>query len=128
MAEALASNATFVARSFAGDSKQVKELIKAALNHDGLAIIDIISPCVTFNNHDESHHSYTWSKNKEQRLHDFSYVPLEKEIIIKDFEPGTIKQVELHDGSKMMFEKLGEDYDPTDRAAAMQTSLTSKQR
>ncbi len=123
IAEALASNATFVARSFAGDANQVKELIKAALNHDGLAILDIISPCVTFNNHDASHHSYTWSKMKEQRLHDFSYVPLEREILIDEFEPGTVKQVELHDGSKMVLEKLSKDYDPTNRELAMQTVL-----
>lgn len=121
--EALASNATFIARSFAGDAKQVKELIKAALNHDGLAILDIISPCVTFNNHDQSHHSYTWSKNREQRLHDFSYIPVQEEIIIEDFPPGTIQQVELHDGSKMMFKKLSENYDPTNREEAMRTVL-----
>ena len=118
--EALASNATFVARSFAGDSKQVKELIKAALSHDGLAILDIISPCVTFNNHYDSRHSYSWGKEHEEPLHDFTYVPIEEEIILKEeFPEGTTRQVELHDGSTMVLKKLDRDYDPTDRWQAM---------
>ncbi len=119
--EALASNATFVARSFAGDSKQVKELIKAALSHDGLAILDIISPCVTFNNHYESRHSYTWGKEHEEPLHDFTYVPIEEEIILQEeFPQGSTMQVELHDGSSMVLKKLEREYDPTDRWQAMQ--------
>ena len=63
--EAITSNATFVGRSFAGDPKQVKELIKAALNHNGVAILDIVSPCVTFNNQENAFHSYTWGKDHE---------------------------------------------------------------
>ncbi|MBN2501639.1 MAG: 2-oxoacid:ferredoxin oxidoreductase subunit beta [Anaerolineales bacterium] len=119
--EALASNATFVARSFAGDSKQVKELIKAALSHDGLAILDIISPCVTFNNHYDSRHSYSWGKEHEEPLHDFTYVPIEDEIILQEeFPQGSTMQVELHDGSSMVLKKLDRDYDPTDRWQAMQ--------
>lgn len=118
--EALASNATFVARSFAGDAKQVKELLKAALRHDGLAVLDIISPCVTFNNHDQSRHSYKWSKEHEEALHDFTFVPMEEEIIFKEeFPEGTSKQVELHDGSHMVLKKVARDYDPTDRWQAM---------
>jgi 2-oxoglutarate ferredoxin oxidoreductase subunit beta len=118
--EALASNATFVARSFAGDSKQVRELIKAALNHDGLAILDIISPCVTFNNHYDSRHSYSWGKEHEEPLHDFTYVPIEEEIILQEeFPEGSTRQVELHDGSTMVLKKVERDYDPTDRWEAM---------
>ncbi len=71
--EALVSNATFVARSFAGDPKQVKELIKAALSHNGIAVLDIISPCVTFNNKDDTAHSYAWGKEHEVALHELSY-------------------------------------------------------
>lgn len=115
--EALVSNATFVARSFAGDPKQVKELIKAAMSHNGIAVLDIISPCVTFNNDDESMHSYAWGKDHEVRLHDISFlpVPARDEITIEDFEEGTSRDVELHDGSIIKLMKLEADYDPTDR-------------
>ena len=72
--EALASNATFVARSFAGNPKQVKELLKAALSHNGIAVLDIISPCVTFNNQADAFHSYSWGKDHEAPLHDITYI------------------------------------------------------
>ena len=68
--EALISNASFIARSFAGNPKQVKELIKAAYAHKGLAVLDIISPCVTFNNNEDAHYSYAWGKDHEAPLHD----------------------------------------------------------
>ena len=116
--EALVGNATFVARSFAGDPKQVKEIIKAALHHDGIAVLDIISPCVTFNNTDESIHSYAWGKEHEVALHDLSYVPPAEEILV-DYQPGEATAVTMHDGSKVFLKKLEQDYDPTDRAAAM---------
>jgi 2-oxoglutarate ferredoxin oxidoreductase subunit beta len=119
--EALVSNATFVARSFAGDPKQVKELIKAAMSHRGLAVLDIISPCVTFNNEDESMHSYAWGKDHEIRLHEIAYwpVPARDEITVEDFEEGTIRDVEMHDGSLIKLKKLEADYDPTDRWHAL---------
>ena len=119
--EAVVSNATFVARSFAGDPKQVKELIKAAMRHRGLAVLDIISPCVTFNNNDESMHSYAWGKDHEVRLHDISFypVPARDEITVEDFEEGTFRDVELHDGSMIKLKKLEADYDPTDRWHAL---------
>jgi 2-oxoglutarate ferredoxin oxidoreductase subunit beta len=113
--EALASNATFVARSFAGDPKQVKELIKAAFSHDGIAILDIISPCVTFHNQENSLHSYAWGKEHEIPLHELSYVARRDEITIEDFEEGTTREVVLHDGSQIILKKLEKDYDPTDR-------------
>ncbi len=119
--EAIVSNASFVARSFAGDPKQVKELIKAAMRHKGLAILDIISPCVTFNNQDESFHSYAWGKDHEVRLHDIAFlpVPARDEITVEDFEEGTFRDVELHDGSMIKLKKLESDYDPTDRWHAL---------
>jgi 2-oxoglutarate ferredoxin oxidoreductase subunit beta len=119
--EALASGATFVARSFAGDAGQVKELIKAALSHDGISVLDIISPCVTFNNRDESHHSYQWSKEHREMLHDFSYIPITEEIILDEFPEGTTQKVTMHDGAKVILKKLDRDYDPTDRIGAIQT-------
>lgn len=117
--EALVGNATFVARSFAGDPKQVKELIKAALSHHGIAVLDIISPCVTFNNRDTAAHSYAWGKDHEVALHELSFVPPAEEILI-DYAEGEAKEVTLHNGSKIILKKLARDYDPTDRTAAMQ--------
>ena len=116
--EALAANATFVARSFAGDPKQVKELIKAAFSHNGIAVIDIISPCVTFHNHDDSIHSYAFGRDHEAPLHEISFVPARDEITIEDYEEGTTREVELHDGSMVVLKKLEKDYDPTDRGQA----------
>jgi 2-oxoglutarate ferredoxin oxidoreductase subunit beta len=116
--EALVGNATFVARSFAGDPKQAKELIKAALHHNGIAVIDIISPCVTFNNRDQSVHSYAWGKEHEVALHELAYVPPAEEIMV-EYGAGEVKQVTMHDGSKVILKKLDLDYDPTDRARAM---------
>jgi 2-oxoglutarate ferredoxin oxidoreductase subunit beta len=118
--EALAANATFIARSFAGDSKQVKSLIKAALSHNGLAILDIISPCVTFNDGDDARHSYAWNREHQEPLHDFTFVPVEEEIILdEDFPAGSTYTVTMHDGAKIVLKKLNRDYDPTDRWNAM---------
>lgn len=116
--EALAANATFVARSFAGDPKQVKELIKAAFSHRGIAVLDIISPCVTFHNHEDSLHSYSFGKERETPLHEITYVPPREEITIEDFEEGTARDVVLHDGSNIMLKKLDKEYDPTNRQEA----------
>ncbi|MBT3315000.1 MAG: 2-oxoacid:ferredoxin oxidoreductase subunit beta [Anaerolineae bacterium] len=118
--EAMASNATFVARAFAGNPKQVKTLIKAALHHNGTAILDIISPCVTFNNADDSLHSYAWGRENKTPIHDLSFIPARDEIMIEDFEEGTTQDVIMHDGSKVRLQKLERDYDPTDRIAAVQ--------
>ena len=119
--EALASKATFVARSFAGDPKQVKELIKAALSHDGIAVLDIISPCVTFNNLENAVHSYTWGKDHEAPLHEISFVPALDEIELPgEFEAGTVREVTMHDGSTVVLKKLEKDYDPADRGKAFQ--------
>jgi len=116
--EALVGNATFVARSFAGDPKQVKELIKAALSHHGIAILDIISPCVTFNNKDDTVHSYAWGKEHEVALHELSFVPPAEEILV-EYAPGDAKEVTMHDGSKIILKKLEHDHDPSNRAEAL---------
>ncbi|MEW6028780.1 MAG: 2-oxoacid:ferredoxin oxidoreductase subunit beta [Chloroflexota bacterium] len=117
--EAIASNATFVARSFAGNPKQVKELIKAAIAHHGIAVLDIISPCVTFNNQENAYHSYTWGKDHEAPLHELSFIPARDEIMIEDIEPGETREVTLHDGSMIVLKNLEKDYNPTHRWEAL---------
>jgi 2-oxoglutarate ferredoxin oxidoreductase subunit beta len=117
--EALTSNATFVARSFAGNPRQVKELLKAGLAHDGIAVIDIISPCVTFNNQSNAFHSYSWGKDHEAPLHDITYIAPRNEIILEEeMREGEIREVELHDGAIVVLKNLEQDYDPTKRSEA----------
>lgn len=111
--EAIVANATFVARSFAGDPKQVKELIKAAISHRGIAVLDIISPCVTFHNQDTSLHSYVGGREHEMPLHELSFVPAREEVTVEDFDEGEVRDVELHDGSMLRLKKIDKDYDPT---------------
>jgi 2-oxoglutarate ferredoxin oxidoreductase subunit beta len=117
-AVAITLGCSFVARSFSGDGKQVVPLIKAAIAHRGTAILDIISPCVTFNDHDGSTKSYSWVKDHEESIADVSFIPFFEEVHV-DYEPGTVRDVELHDGSHILLKKLGEDHDPSDRRAAM---------
>ena len=107
----------FVARSFSGDTQQVRTLLKAAMAHSGTAVLDIISPCVTFNNHDASTKSYTHHKKHEFHLQDPSFVPHFEHIDI-DYEAGTTQEVKMHDGSTLFLKKLVEDYDPTDKHQA----------
>ncbi|MEK6588921.1 MAG: 2-oxoacid:ferredoxin oxidoreductase subunit beta [Chloroflexota bacterium] len=116
--EAIVANCGFVARSFAGDPKQVPELIKAALSFEGTAVLDIISPCVTFNNRDESTKSYGWGREHQDPIHDVTFVPKFEEIQV-EYEPGEVIQVKFHDGSTLVLKKLDLDYDPTNRMAAI---------
>lgn len=117
-AEAIAADCGFVARSFAGDAKQVRELIKAAMSYEGTAVIDIISPCVTFNNEDESTKSYAYGKDKEERIQEIQFIQAYEEVVV-DYEPGTEQIVKLHDGPTIKLRKLERDYDATDRWAAI---------
>ena len=118
--EALVSNATFIARSFAGNPKQVKELLKAAFAHNGIAVLDIISPCVTFNNHHSAYHSYSYGKEHETPIHDITYVPPRNEIILEEeMKAGEIREVAMHDGSVVVLKNLEKDYDPTNRFETM---------
>ncbi|HEX6350210.1 MAG TPA: 2-oxoacid:ferredoxin oxidoreductase subunit beta [Candidatus Dormibacteraeota bacterium] len=117
-AVALTLGCSFVARSFSGDGKQLVPLIKAAIAHRGMALLDVISPCVTFNDHDGSTKSYSWVKEHDEEIHDVSFIPFFEEIAV-DYEPGTAVSVEMHDGSHLVLKKLGEDYDPTDRMQAL---------
>ena len=118
--EAVISNATFVARSFAGNAKQVKELLKAAFAHNGLAVLDIISPCVTFNNNEDSHYSYPWGKEHEAPLHDITYIPPRTEIMLEEeLKAGEVREVTLHDGSVIVLKNLENSHDPTNRFEAL---------
>ncbi len=118
--EALASNATFVARSFAGNPKQVKELIKAAFSHDGIAVIDIISPCVTFNNQLNAFHSYTWGKDHEEPLQEISYIAPRSEITLeREMAEGEVREVAMHDGSVVILKNLEKGYDTSSRYEAL---------
>jgi 2-oxoglutarate/2-oxoacid ferredoxin oxidoreductase subunit beta len=117
--EALVSDATFIARSFAGDAKQVRELLKAAIHHNGTAILDIISPCVTFNNEDTSPKSYGYGKEHEEPIQEITFVPYRDEIQV-DYSPGEEQLVQMHDGSFIKLKKLSStEHDPTDRMAAI---------
>src|SRR5512147_2040428 len=126
--EAIASNASFVARSFAGDPKQVKELLKAAFAHKGLAVLDIISPCVTFNNQDNAYHSYAWGKDHEEPLHEITYIAPRSEIILEEeMKDGEIREVAMHDGSTVILKNLEHDYDPTNRFEAIRVLAEAQQ-
>jgi 2-oxoglutarate ferredoxin oxidoreductase subunit beta len=111
--------ATLVARSFSGDKRQLQAILKAALAHDGLSVIDVISPCTTFNDHEGSTKSYGYIKDHEEALHDIDFVPAFNDIDI-EYEEGTVREVELHDGSRLVLKKLDRDYDPTDKFAAIE--------
>ncbi len=122
--EAVIAGATFVARSFSGDAKQVQALLQAAVRHHGTVVLDIISPCVTFNNAASSTKSYPYGKDHEIPLHEIEilapdYVDERDEIMIDDYEAGDIIDVEMHDGSFIRLKKLDNDHDPRNRRQAM---------
>lgn len=121
--EAIAAGAGFVARSFAGNAKQVRELLKAALAHRGTAFIDIISPCVAFNNEDSSRKSYAYGRDHERAIQEIGWVPQEEEIVIEPTEPGETRVVTLHDGSHLKLKHLEEGYDPTSKHRAVDRLL-----
>src|SRR5437867_8544409 len=115
---AIELGATFVARSFSGDKKQLLALLKAALAHRGTVMLDVLSPCVTFNDHEGSTKSYAYVKDHEDPLEDVSFVPFFEDISV-DYEPGSTQEVRLHDGSRLLLKKLEEGYDPTDKITAL---------
>ena len=118
-AEAIVGGATFVARSFAGDKKQMVPMLKAALMHKGTAVLDIISPCVTFNDFDGSTKSWDWAKEHEEPLHELGFVPRLPEIEVEQ-KAGQATRVQLHDGSWITLKALHhEEHDVTDKVSAM---------
>jgi 2-oxoglutarate ferredoxin oxidoreductase subunit beta len=112
--------ASFVARSFSGDKDQLIPLIKAGLSHQGFALLDVLSPCVTFNNHEGSTKSFDYVREHNATLNRADFVPLREEITTS-YEPGQTQDVYLHDGSVVRLHKLGEKYDPTDRSKVLTT-------
>ncbi len=110
----------FVARSFSGDTQQVKTLIKAAMSHKGTAVIDIISPCVTFNNHEGSTKSVTYARKHEEHIQELDFIPSFDQIVV-DYEEGETVDVAMHDGSVFRLKKLDHTHDhrSVDQAMAL---------
>jgi 2-oxoglutarate/2-oxoacid ferredoxin oxidoreductase subunit beta len=123
---AILMGATFVARSFSGDKAQLLPILKAAIAHRGFALVDIISPCVTFNDHEGSTKSYHYTREHNRPIIFADFVPPAKEITTA-YGPGSARSVTLHDGSEILFRKVPEDYDPTDRDA-VQAYLRERER
>jgi 2-oxoglutarate ferredoxin oxidoreductase subunit beta len=117
---ALQLGATYVARGFSGDKEQLVPLIKGALGHGGAAFIDVISPCVAFNNHNGSTKSYDYVRQHNEAVSRIDFMPTRSEITA-EYEPGELIEVEQHDGSILRLRKLDDDYDPTKRYAALNT-------
>src|SRR5208283_6104253 len=118
VAIALQVGATYVARSFSGDKKQLTPLIKGAIEHNGAAFIDVISPCVAFNNHTGSTKSFDYVREHNEAVN-FLDVMTGRAPIHVDYAPGTVELVEQHDGTVLALRKLDSDYDVHDRLAAM---------
>ncbi|MBM3386977.1 MAG: 2-oxoacid:ferredoxin oxidoreductase subunit beta [Betaproteobacteria bacterium] len=124
---ALQLGATYVARSFSGDKEQLVPLIKGAMAHGGAALIDVISPCVTFNNHSGSTKSYDYVRQHNDAVSRIDFITPGKEITAQ-YAPGSVVQVQQHDGSMLHLRKLHEHYDPTDRYGAMAYMQTHQAR
>ncbi|MFZ4607011.1 MAG: 2-oxoacid:ferredoxin oxidoreductase subunit beta, partial [Caulobacter sp.] len=125
VALALQLGATFVGRSFSGDKEQLVPLIKAALTHKGAAFIDVLSPCIAFNNHKGSTKSFDWVREHNEAVNKLD-VLLGRAPITTSYEPGSLVEVAQHDGSTLMLRKVAHDYDATDRVKAM-TYLQERQ-
>ncbi len=126
-AMAIDLGATFVARAFSGDKKQVNTILKAAISHRGTALLDIISPCVTFNDHEGSTKSYDYVKGHEEKFGDVGFVPYFDDIVV-DYPAGTTKEVEMHDGSRLLLSKLPEDYNPSRKFDALRALAEAREK
>ena len=115
---AITLGATFVGRSFSGDKKQLHAMLKAAIAHKGTVMLDVVSPCVTFNDHEGSTKSYKYMKDHEEPLQEVSFVPSFEEINV-DYDAGSTVEVTMHDGSRLRLRKLEEEYDATNRLEAI---------
>src|SRR5437588_5257749 len=124
---AIQMGATLVARSFSGDKKQLLTMLKAAIAHRGTVMLDVISPCVTFNDHEGSTKSYKYMQEHEEPITDVGFVPHFEDISI-DYEPGTTFDVRMHDGSHLRLRKLHEDYNPTNKVNAVKALMEAHDR
>ena len=115
---AIQLGATFVARSFSGDKKQLLAILKAAIAHHGTSMIDVISPCVTFNDHEGSTKSYKYFKEHEEPVNEVGFVPHFEHIEV-EYDPGTTTTVRMHDGSELRLRKLEREYNPTSKIEAL---------
>lgn len=115
---AISLGATFVARSFSGDKKQLHAMLKAAIAHNGTVMLDVVSPCVTFNDHEGSTKSYKYMLDHDEPLQEIDFIPHFENISV-EYDPGTTMEVEMHDGSHLRLRKLEADYDPTDKIRAI---------
>jgi 2-oxoglutarate/2-oxoacid ferredoxin oxidoreductase subunit beta len=127
VALALQLGATYVGRSFSGDKAQLVPLIKGAMAHGGAAFIDVISPCVTFNNHGGSTKSYDYVRQHNEAVSRIDFITPRGEITAQ-YEPGSVIEVQQHDGSRLRLRKLHQDYDPTDRYGAISYMQTHQAR
>jgi 2-oxoglutarate/2-oxoacid ferredoxin oxidoreductase subunit beta len=118
VALAMQLGATLVARSFSGDKEQLVPLVKAALEHEGAAFIDVISPCVAFNNHEGSTKSYDYVREHNEAVNRIDFIS-RRQPITTEYAPGTVTEVKQHDGSTIRLRKLHDEYDPSDRVRAM---------
>jgi len=121
---AIQLGATFVGRSFSGDKRQLAAMLKAAIAHRGTVMLDVISPCVTFNDHEGSTKSYKYVQAHEEPVNEIGFVPVFEEIDV-DYDPGTTLEVKMHDGSSLRLKKLERDYDPTDKMQAVSRLMES---
>jgi 2-oxoglutarate ferredoxin oxidoreductase subunit beta len=121
---AIQLGATFVGRSFSGDKKQLHSMLKAAIAHNGTVMLDVVSPCVTFNDHEGSTKSYKYMQAHEEPLHEINFVPAFEEINV-EYDPGATFEVTMHDGSRLRLRKLEEAYDPTNKIEAVHRLMES---
>lgn len=121
---AIELGATFVGRSFSGDKRQLLAMLKAAIAHRGTVLLDVISPCVTFNDHEGSTKSYKYMQEHEEAISEVGFVPHFEDIAV-DYDANTTIDVRMHDGSHLRLRKLHEDYNPTDRAGAVKMLMES---
>ena len=126
-AMAIQLGATFVGRSFSGDKKQLQSMLKAAIAHKGTVMLDVVSPCVTFNDHDGSTKSYKYMKEHEEPLQEVSFVPVFEEIDV-EYDPGTTVEVTMHDGSRLRLRKLEEDYDASSRIESVHRLMQAHEK
>jgi 2-oxoglutarate/2-oxoacid ferredoxin oxidoreductase subunit beta len=124
---AIQLGATFVGRSFSGDKKQLSAMLKGAVAHRGTAVLDVVSPCVAFNDHLGSTKSYDYMKDHDEPIHELSFIRSFEEISV-DYDVGTTVDVRMHDGSRLQLRKLEEAYDPRNKAGAIARILESQTR